>query len=191
MVCVFGQHRCWIVQQVDVGDQPEGPVEPQGDRATSPVGLKKPNNNPLTRDGGGDGFDQCIFRICGNKGSGVATGSARCRPQSQRCVQIIAFPFDQPAPVAPVGQKRVGKQMFALICGFVGHGGGFDQGQAQYVIRDVVAVFAVVQQGGAVAVFGQVRPFVAGYLEARGVPACVAMGGPGDAAPLDVVCGLR
>ena len=79
-----------------------------------------------------------------------------------------------------------------LLVGFrIGGSRRPQKAQADGVPPDVVAIFAVVEQADAVASFRQVDPFVCAGLEAGPVPACIAVGGPFDGAPLDFMCSLR
>ena len=81
--------------------------------------------------------------------------------------------------------------MFAKICHRVGHGGGTEQSDPHDVVPDVVPIFAVVQETDAVIALAQVGPLVGAGLEARPVPARVAVGGSLHVAPLDLIRGLR
>lgn len=94
-------------------------------------------------------------------------------------------------PGTCVGVEAVGEAVFAEVGGGVGGGGGAEQGEANDVIADVVAVFAVVEEADAVVAFAEVGPFLGAGFEACPVPTAVAVGGALDVAPLDFVGGLR
>ena len=68
--------------------------------------------------------------------------------------------------------------MQAAVRGFVGADRGFDQRHGYGIAVNIVSVFTVVEQGNAVALFGQIHPFLCAHLEFGKIPFRVHVGGP-------------
>src|SRR6266508_6932716 len=83
-------------------------------------------------------------------------------------------------------QQAVGESVQAAVSVRVGVDGALEQREAQYVMIQAVAVLAVVQQRHAIIPLAEIDPTLRTDLEARPVPACVAMGRPFDRAELNL-----
>ncbi len=90
-----------------------------------------------------------------------------------------------------MGPEAIDEAVLPLVGRRVGFGGSAQQGQADDVVADVVAVLAVVEQRRAVVPFAQIHPLLGAGLEARPVPRSVAVGRPPHVAPLDLIGRLR
>src|SRR5687768_5060208 len=90
--------------------------------------------------------------------------------------------------------QAIREAVLALISLRIGHGGAAQQADAHHtparrVIADIMTILAIVEQAYAVIAFAQVYPFVSTGFKAGPIPTGVAMGGPLNVAPLDVVGG--
>ena len=105
----------------------------------------------------------------------------RDRLAEERPVQVLGLGEDAAGqPVAGVGEERVGEALPALVGERVGVDRRAQQAEAELVAERVVAVLAVVEEGDAVALLGEVGEAVRGHLEAGDVPGGVAVGGAAD-----------
>ena len=77
--------------------------------------------------------------------------------------------------------------MMPAVGGCIGVCAAFEHGQADNTVVNIVAVFAVVEQGNPVAVFRQINKLVRADLKPCGVPACIFVGGPLHRAELNFV----
>lgn len=72
---------------------------------------------------------------------------------------------------AGVGEDGVADVVAAHVCVGIGGFGGAEEGQAHEVAAGCETIFGVVEDGYAVAVFGEIGPFVAADFEFGHIPA--------------------
>src|SRR5215207_7618969 len=86
--------------------------------------------------------------------------------------------------------QAIFESVFTYVSHGVRQGGGTQQSDPHHVVVNIMSIFAVVQEADAIVSFAQIHPLMGAGLEARPIPACIAMSGALYIAPLNFICCL-